>query len=620
MAAGSGLRAQPREEARAEARRSGCTGTRSVASISIPQVLDRELETIFQRTWQYAGHVGDLPEAGSYLTAIRRRPARARAARRRRRDPGVSQRLPPSRLAAADRGSGRCKKAIRCRYHGWTYDATDGRLLGVPEHRGFAELDKSRLGLDAGAGRGAGRAAVRQPRPGCALARRGDRRVSPRGSSATGSPTWCASRTSARPASRRTGSWSPRTTSRAITCRSPIPSLMRLLRLQALLVRAPRRLGLVRRADARLAFGEPARAPLSASRPADARARARGRRVWRYAFVYPNTTIDLHPDQVNVWQMVPAGIDMTRDVWGCFGPSRRGPLTRLAQRLNNHVNSGVLDEDIDLVAARPERDPHPRLPARAAGRQGGGGGVVRRPDPRGPRARGRPMSRLELDPRERGDASRSRSSGRRCCRRASFTDEGVLAWELEHIFRGWICVGHAVRRRRARHVPDARDRRRERLRDRRRGRAARGLLQRLPPPRRADRRGGRGERPQADPLPVPRLVLRPRRQRSRRRRHMAEVEDFDSSCWGLIPVRPRSSAACHGRPLRRGAGGRRATSASCSATSSATGSLRSPAPGAIDYEVEANWKAIAENYNECLHCPGVHPELKRSATTRAARR
>ena len=23
----------------------------------------------------------------------------------------------------------------------------------------------------------------------------------------------------------------------------------------------------------------------------------------------------------------------------------------------------------------------------------------------------------------------------------------------------------------------------------------------------------------------------------------------------------------------------------------------------------ANWKAIAENYNECLHCPGVHPEL-----------
>ena len=29
----------------------------------------------------------------------------------------------------------------------------------------------------------------------------------------------------------------------------------------------------------------------------------------------------------------------------------------------------------------------------------------------------------------------------------------------------------------------------------------------------------------------------------------------------------------------------------------------------ITYEVEANWKIVWENYNECLHCPGVHPEL-----------
>ncbi len=27
------------------------------------------------------------------------------------------------------------------------------------------------------------------------------------------------------------------------------------------------------------------------------------------------------------------------------------------------------------------------------------------------------------------------------------------------------------------------------------------------------------------------------------------------------------------------------------------------------YEVEANWKILLENYNECLHCPSVHPEL-----------
>ena len=29
----------------------------------------------------------------------------------------------------------------------------------------------------------------------------------------------------------------------------------------------------------------------------------------------------------------------------------------------------------------------------------------------------------------------------------------------------------------------------------------------------------------------------------------------------------------------------------------------------IDYSVDANWKVILENYNECYHCAGVHPEL-----------
>jgi glycine betaine catabolism A len=29
----------------------------------------------------------------------------------------------------------------------------------------------------------------------------------------------------------------------------------------------------------------------------------------------------------------------------------------------------------------------------------------------------------------------------------------------------------------------------------------------------------------------------------------------------------------------------------------------------IHYEVAANWKVVCENYNECYHCAGVHPEL-----------
>ena len=30
-----------------------------------------------------------------------------------------------------------------------------------------------------------------------------------------------------------------------------------------------------------------------------------------------------------------------------------------------------------------------------------------------------------------------------------------------------------------------------------------------------------------------------------------------------------------------------------------------------EYEVGANWKFIAENYSECYHCPGVHPQLNK---------
>ena len=108
------------------------------ASTSTPRSSSASSTGSSQRTWQYAGHVGDLPEPGCYLTAtagdqpvlvLRGDDGEIRAFRNVCRHRG-------SELLT---GAGRCKKAIRCRYHGWTYDATDGRLLGVPEHRGFAE-------------------------------------------------------------------------------------------------------------------------------------------------------------------------------------------------------------------------------------------------------------------------------------------------------------------------------------------------------------------------------------------------------------------------------------------------------------------------------------------------
>ena len=41
-----------------------------------------------------------------------------------------------------------------------------------------------------------------------------------------------------------------------------------------------------------------------------------------------------------------------------------------------------------------------------------------------------------------------------------------------------------------------------------------------------------------------------------------------------------------------------------------TGELRARRPDRLRRRAP-NWKAIVENYSECLHCPGVHPELNR---------
>jgi Rieske 2Fe-2S family protein len=31
----------------------------------------------------------------------------------------------------------------------------------------------------------------------------------------------------------------------------------------------------------------------------------------------------------------------------------------------------------------------------------------------------------------------------------------------------------------------------------------------------------------------------------------------------------------------------------------------------VEYDVRANWKLMFENYSECYHCPGVHPQLQK---------
>jgi Rieske 2Fe-2S family protein len=73
-------------------------------------------------------------------------------------------------------------------------------------------------------------------------------------------------------------------------------------------------------------------------------------RVWHYILIYPNTTIDLYPDQIGIWQVLPKGTDATRDVAMTLLPRSSSVKTRIAQFANRKVNELVSDEDVDLVA------------------------------------------------------------------------------------------------------------------------------------------------------------------------------------------------------------------------------------------------------------------------------
>jgi glycine betaine catabolism A len=190
----------------------------------------------------------------------------------------------------------------------------------------------------------------------------------------------------------------------------------------------------------------------------------------------------------------------------------------------------------------------------------------------------------------------------------AFVDPSVFDWELETIFRGWICVGHASRvAERGSYmmreigtdsvvVIGGEDGRPHAFLNVCRHRGARlisdvegTVRRRVKCPYHAWSYGLDGE-----------LKATP---------HMDGVEDFDTSCWGLIPVRVTTVG---GLVLVDLSGEAPEVEAHVGELAGhleryRVGDLRRA--GQTDYTVAANWKAIAENYSECLHCPGVHPEL-----------
>ena len=286
-------------------------------------------------------------------------------------------------------------------------------------------------------------------------------------------------------------------------------------RLQALRRRGARALRVVRGAAARQAEQQPARAPVRAAGQPMPGLGEEDRRIWRYVFIYPNTTIDLYPDQVNTWQMLPDGIGRTRDVFAGYRAAGQRPAHTARPVGQQRLNKLVLDEDIDLVDERPAGTADARLPLRPAVAPRERGGLVRGPDPGrsgpGPPARRRSdrryrpqAERARADPRRRGPADRPRGhrrrpdrpdrDGRRASRRALVhyhfeTREALLAEALDYSYARAGDARISARRAAggiARRAPAVDDRasacRRRQALDRGLGAVGRAVAARGPPP------------------------------------------------------------------------------------------------------------------------------------------
>jgi choline monooxygenase len=311
-----------------------------------PDVLEHEQELVFERTWQFMGHVSALPRSGSYITGragnqpvlvVRDQDGRLQAYR------NVCRHRASKLLS----GSGQCKGAIRCRYHGWTY-RFDGSLIGVPEALTYGErLDKTALGLFS----------VRVEELCGLIFVNLDPDATPLAQLVGDLPARLErySIPSLEPFSpaqdQQPANWKAVIDNYIEGYHIPIahPGLMRLLDYKHYDVECDTEY---------VWFEAPMRAKPSSNwaerlytelvqpmpgLPKD------DRRVWRYAVIYPNTTIDLYPDYVGIWQVRPDGVGRTDDTYSAFRAPGSGARTRFVQWLNWRVNRITLDEDIDLV-------------------------------------------------------------------------------------------------------------------------------------------------------------------------------------------------------------------------------------------------------------------------------
>ena len=109
------------------------------------ELFELEYEELFLKRWQFVGHVNDVPDVGDYFTSDI---GRDNVVVLRGKDLTLRAFLNVCRHRASRifDGAGTCRGVIKCPYHGWTYQL-DGSLMGIPQEENFSGIDRTKYGL-----------------------------------------------------------------------------------------------------------------------------------------------------------------------------------------------------------------------------------------------------------------------------------------------------------------------------------------------------------------------------------------------------------------------------------------------------------------------------------------
>ena len=312
-----------------------------------PEVYEREMREVFMKSWIFACHVSDVAAPGQYWTTeiagepvavLRDKDGRLRAL----------SNVCRHRAAQILSGEGSCPKVLRCPYHGWTY-RQDGQLAAVPEARGFDNLDREAVRLpEFRVGELSGLVFVCMSDETEALdtyfGDLPDKLARLRVAELTASRRYPAA---------YDHNWKVIADNYLEGYHIPVghPGLLRMLDYKRYLATVGKRHAWI---DGPFR-GKPSknyqeRLYQRLMRPMQGFPKEL-EGAWTYVHLWPATFIDIYPDQIDTWQLFPAGLRRTRTEARIYHSGSGALRDRLVRTINWRFNSKVMAEDVELCDA-----------------------------------------------------------------------------------------------------------------------------------------------------------------------------------------------------------------------------------------------------------------------------